>query len=119
MFYKQQMCRNCGKKGHIAKVCRGEKVALHGTSRPNAPSQGNKPKFRNRPHRTNYVDCQSDSSDDDCSANTPQYCMFLQAPLVYLVFKSQMEVPILQIVLKPKVNGSTIEMELIPFFLSQ
>ena len=71
MFYKQQMCRNCGKKGHIAKVCRGEKVALHGTSRPNAPSQGNKPKFRNRPHRTNYVDCQSDSSDDDCSANTP------------------------------------------------
>jgi hypothetical protein len=110
-FYKQQKCHNCGKKGHLAKVCRtAEKGAFHGTPRPNAPK--NKPRFgKKQSQRTSYVECDPNTSDEGPQDTTELESVSEGAGDLFTVYKSEGG-PDSPIVLRPVVNGVTLQMEL-------
>ena len=99
-FYKHQKCRVCQKKGHIAKMCRNtERGAPHGTSSPGGSPKNTKSTRQKKSGRADYVDTESEESQDIQSESNDAELLTLSAPR---------DPPIL---LKPIVYGVELKME--------
>ena len=105
-YYRHQKCRACQRRGHIAKMCK-TRVAPHGTSSPGAPRKSNRSHQPRQAggsgNRTGYV-----GTEPDVPAEPEVPPMEPNCEALFAV-TTKRDAPI---ILKPKVNGVELEMEL-------
>ena len=105
-FFKTQKCRRCGRKGHIAKVCKSaDKSGPQETQKPNATKSRSFPKRRQAGHRAGYVEL-SDSCVVPDDADILEDCRDLFA------ITGGEGTPEAAIMLEPEVDGVILPMEL-------
>ena len=105
-FYKDQSCHNCGKAGHIARMCRAEKGQKTAHKLEDKKGRKMKEKFKKRIAK---VEAEARPSDSD---TTDSDGVGLHVVKLTNAIQQESTSAAAAIWVKPKVEGQAIEMEL-------
>lgn len=114
-FYKDQLCHNCGKKGHIARMCKGNKTDEK-TLRTTVKGKSGKWKGQTKKRSIHQVDANMEKSEEETNSDTDTELTLHKVTATRhnspWVNKMKSETDLVSAVIKvqPKIEGLPIEM---------